>query len=73
MRVVVGGRDPTVGVSQSKLLGRPGQWECLHIVTGSGCGAFRLPQNLGSGQKEGSDRNILRMGRRRRNRRNDQR
>ena len=38
------------------------------MVTGSGFGASRLAQNLGMGQKECPDRNILGPGRGLRNR-----
>ncbi|MBP1732801.1 MAG: hypothetical protein H6Q55_3230, partial [Deltaproteobacteria bacterium] len=32
---------------KSKL--RAGQWACLHIITGSGLGELRVPQNPGVG------------------------
>jgi len=41
------------------------------MVTGSGFGGSSLPQNLGTGQKEYPDRNILGPGRGLRNRRKD--
>jgi len=46
-------------VSDEICKSRPGQWECSHMVTGSGFGAFRLIQNLGMGQKEYPDRCLL--------------
>ena len=39
--------------------------------TGFGLGGSSLPENLGSGQKEGLDRNMLGPWQRRRNRRRD--
>ena len=41
---------------------RVAQWECSRIITGSGLGGSSLPQNLGSGQKECPNRNILGSG-----------
>ena len=43
------------------------------MITGFGFGDFRLPQNLGTGQKECPDRNILGPGRGLRNHRKDER
>ena len=51
---------------------RVGHWGCLHIITSSGLGPSRLPQNLGMGQKECPNRNILGPGRDLRDRRRDQ-
>jgi hypothetical protein len=42
------------------------RWGCLLIIIGFGLGGSSLPQNLGPGQKECPDRNIL--GRRSRHR-----
>ena len=50
---------------------RRAPWECLPMVTGSRFGASRLPQNLGSGQKDCPDRNILEQGQSLRDRRRD--
>jgi hypothetical protein len=38
---------------------RPGPWEYSHIIIGTGLGRSRVPQNLGIGQKDCPDRNIL--------------
>ena len=50
---------------------RPGRYGCSPFITGSDLGESRVPQNLGMGQNEYHDRNILGSGRSVRNRRND--
>jgi len=52
-----------------KAKGRPRHFKCSLFIIGSGHGDSRVPQNLGMGQKEYPDRNILGLGRGLRNRR----
>jgi hypothetical protein len=44
--------EPSTLQFDEKAKRRPDRYGCLPIITGSGTGAFRLPQNLGSGQRE---------------------
>jgi len=58
-------------ISDEKCKLRPGPYGCSHIITGSGFGAFRLPQNLGSGQRVEADPVILGVAGRLQNGRKD--